>query len=714
MKDYEKTDLIAEEALLKSPKKARQKVISTINDYIDDFEDMIAKIRMKHDKCLPLARAMGSEISDEILDKSKKDLEKILRRYRSLTIGKLEELKEQAEDIKNPLKAEAESKELLDRADEIHDERYPEFKDFLDKYKPIWVKDIAKEAIETASEVVGDEVETDGMSMTAEAASKISEKIADIRSARPKFEDAKKSVKSSILAKYSKALNRQRIDGFWAGINRANNSAKNTDGETYNRLKQGSTKLKPVLEKVENYHKKCVEELNSVFSKITFDKFRKAKAEDVSSWIKEAVKAEFEEQNLTSIEENVAEIRRLVEEAEDSWATEGRPMSQALHKVRKDNEAKQKQEKEEKKKLSEEAANAKLRADKEKEEKLAPYRARRAKENSAEYQAKLNEFLEEFNEKVKRGEAKPNDQPKYFKEWRAQQLATASFTEGCDDFDDAMEAVETGDIVAFVGGAILGSVLFNGLISKKEDVTDRSIHGAKAYRFLLNDDFVKAEKTMKKMLGSGKTFEVNKMVAREIHSFKNEYYRPVAYTINKFLDYYDRIKPELFKEKKYYFDSPNTVRDEAIYKRISNWKSEFYASSTTDMMEKAREISEYNPAYDMGTDCEVIRVDAKFLNDLLNVDKTFAILKVIDEALGNLPDPLRISLYDEHNRALAKYHLPVNPRETSIGEASSPLHAYIMFEYLIAERMTKIRDLFIQYISVVYDVLNYTRYLDKK
>ena len=219
---------------------------------------------------------------------------------------------------------------------------------------------------------------------------------------------------------------------------------------------------------------------------------------------------------------------------------------------------------------------------------------------------------------------------------------------------------------------------------------------------------------MKKILKSNQTFEVNKVVAREIHKFKNEYYRPVAYCINKFLDFYDDIKPELFKEKKYYFESPNTARDEAIYKKISEWRSLLINSCTESMRSKVAEIENYAPAYSSGTDCETIRVDAKFLDGILNIEKTFAVLKAIEEALEDLPDPSKIDLFDKHSRALSYYHLPIDPNHFQVDNPTCPLHAYIMYEYMVAQRMKELRDMFIQYLTVIYDILNYTRYVDGK
>lgn len=709
MNENENMEFIAEEAFIKSPKKARQRANSVLEEYIDDFEELISKIRMKHDKALPLARTLGSAITDETLDKSKKDLEKVLRRYRSLTIGKLEELKEEVDDIKNPLKADEQCKAIIDRADEIHDERYSEIKEFLDKYKPIWVRELATESVEeAASEVVGDAEEHSAMGISAEEARKITDIISNIKKMKPEFEKAKKDEKAAIKAKYTKALNIQRLDGYMSAVNGASSAASSSkDGELYNHLREPAEVIKSEIENAKNKYAYFVDQLNTVFDAIKFEDYRKSKSEDPRTWIKAAVDDTYRSRSIPSIDACVTDLKEAVKRVENVWTEKSPQMNKATQRAKR-----AKEEEANKQRITEHRAKVQEELDKKK--KNAGYNAMRAKENSKEYQDKLREFEEDLNEKEKSGEINAAQKARMFKEWRASELGLASYNNSAEGFGEAMEGAESGDIIAFVGGALIGSLLFNGLIARKEDVADKSIPGAKAYRYLLNDDFLKAEKSMKKIMNSGRTFEVNKTVAREIHSFKNEYYRPVAYTINKFLDYYDKIKPELFKEKKYYFDSPNTVRDEAIYKKIRNWQIEFYASGTTDMEEKAREINTYSPAYDMGTDCDTIRVDAKFLNDILNIDKTFAVLKVLEEAIGKLPDPQQIILYDEHNRALAKYHLPVNPRETSIGEATSPLHAYIMFEYLIAERMKRIRDMFIQYLSVVYDILNYTRFVDKK
>lgn len=710
MNEKENMSLVAEEALLRSPKKARQKALSVIEDYIDDFEELISKIRMKHDKALPLARSMGDVITDEVLDKSKKDLEKVLRRYRSLTIGKLEELQEQVEDIKNPLKAEDQSKDIIDRADAIHDERYSEIKEFLDKYKPIWVKEMATESVdEAASEVVGDETETDGMGISAEAAGKITAGIDAFKKQREEFDKAKVSAKNSILKKYSNVAESKALSGYVDAAEKATKVYKDHDtpGEDYNKLRPRAEKMNALLNDLNKYHEQIKKDLSDVLSSITFNEYRKDKSAAPKEWILKVVDERLKSKKKPTVNEAIEEMRSKVNNIRKAWTEDGKEMSDRSDKlieVKKEKAKKEEQERAEK-------VKAQMA---EKIKSMDVYNARRVKENSDEYKERLANFQKELAERAKKEGLSNADRAIIFREWREKELATASYTEGTDDFNEAMEGVEVGDMIAFATGAVIGSLLFNGLIAKKEDVSDRSIPGAKAYRYLLNDEFLKAEKMMKKILGSGKTFEVNKTVAREIHSFKNEYYRPVAYTINKFLDYYDRIKPELFKEKKYYFDTPNTARDEALYKKISKWKTELYTSGSTNMEEKAGEIHYYNPAYDMGTDCDTIRVDAKFLDDILNIDKTFAVLKVIEEAIGDLPDPLQISLYNQHNRALAKYHLPVNPRETSIGEATSPLHAYIMFEYAVAERMKRIRDMFIQYLSIVYDILNYTRFVDKK
>lgn len=709
MVEKENMSVVAEEAFIRSPKKARQRAASTVDEYIDDFEELISKIRMKHDKALPLAHSLGSTVSEEILDKSKKDLEKILRRYRSLTIGKLEELKDDIEEIKNPLKAEDQCKEILKRADEIHDERYSEIKEFLDNYKPVWVKELAKESVEdmTASEVVGDTEEGSATGISAEEAQKITDLITNIKKLKPEFENAKKAEKTAIKARFAKAVNMKHLDGYLAAVDAARSAASvSKDGDLYNQLRKPAEEIRRVVEEAKDKYTYFTDQLNMVFDKITFDDFRKSKSTDPRAWIKEAVKDMYASHNIPNIEQCVDVLKSSASAVSKAWTSNSPQMNQAKQKVKKAETAKKNEER-----IA--AVKAKAEEDLEKKRKNANYNAMRAKENSKEFKAKLLEFEKDLNEKSEKGEITVAERAKLFREWRQRELGLASFTETGAEDESAMEALETGDIVAFVGGALIGSLLFNGLIARKENVSDRSIPAARAYRYLLNDEFLKAEKMLKKIMSSGKTFEVNKTVAKEIHSFKNEYYRSVAYTINKFLDYYDKIKPELFKEKKYYFDTPNTARDEAIYKKISTWRTEFYASSSTDMEEKAREINDYSPAYDMGTDCEVIRVDAKFLNDILNIDKTFAVLKVVEEALGDLPDPLQISLYNQHNRALAKYHLPVNPRETDIGEATSPLHAYIMFEYVIAEKMKRIRDMFIQYLSVVYDILNYTRFVDK-
>lgn len=716
MNDTEIMDLVAEEGFVKSPKKVRQKLSSTIEDYIDEFEKLISQIRMKHDKSIPLARTMGGSVTDDMISKSKKDLEKILRRYRALTIEKLEELADQIDDIKNPLKAEAQGKVIAEKADEIHDERFKEIKDFMESYKPVWVKELASESGLTPTPISEPE-----LSISAEQAQRIGDRIAAIKQAKPHFENTKKRILTNYKSEISKAIGANSLNEYIDGLKQSiskNIETKSTgkvSGEEHS-TRQGTIKviLRDINRKKEDlvaYGKKVIDDITDAINSLDyrayanetkdarpavegareiFEAHPEMKTSNIDSWIKKKCAEIVAEKSGKTIDEHLKYIREMRTAIKGIWEEEGVRLKEETDNVHKKQLAAHRED--EARRLEAEKAAEEVRLNR--KEKLA--------------KATI-ELYKNLDQKVKNGEMKKEDMLRTYKR-ESQALRTSMASES---FVDNV-GITGVDAAFFVGGAVLGSLLFNGLISKKEDVDIKSIPGAKAYQYLLNDEFLKAEKTMKKILKSNQTFEVNKVVAREIHKFKNEYYRPVAYCINKFLDFYDDIKPELFKEKKYYFESPNTARDEAIYKKISEWRSLLINSCTESMRSKVAEIENYAPAYTSGTDCETIRVDAKFLDGILNIEKTFAVLESIEEALKDLPDPSKIDLFNKHSRALSYYHLPIDPNHFQVDNPTCPLHAYIMYEYMVAQRMKEMRDMFIQYLTVIYDILNYTRYVDGK
>lgn len=271
----------------------------------------------------------------------------------------------------------------------------------------------------------------------------------------------------------------------------------------------------------------------------------------------------------------------------------------------------------------------------------------------------------------------------------------------------ALEGIQGTDIsdvlwygAGYAVGATVGYLLFSSKITNQPKHTVggySGLPGSGIYHLLLSDEFKKSEKALKKLLKDKRKFIIEKDVLKEILEIKNQYFKLMAYSVNKFLDTFDELEELIGKEKDYAFTVANTSRDEALNAKLHKQMSLVLELMNGDMFIKATRIHEYKPKYlSHNSDEGKMSIDSAYLTKLLNPNETFRMIHEIDRAISKLPEEGEVSKLVDKYRAMNKerYH-------------ELPISTYIALIANLAELARTTRGILCGYIAQVYAVLDF-------